>query len=154
DERFQDILRIKPDVAVTLSFRKLEDFRKEAPKELTIKHVNGISTWFLSLNLKPTIADFKGKNPLTDVRLRKALAYCMDRHEFVNALTKGWGRPATQIVAPEIFGFNPGILIPENDVAAAKKLVEEAGFANLEIPIYSAEGGSHLFENLLIKQWE
>lgn len=147
------ILRIKPDITNALPFRKIEDFQKRKTTDLKIVSANGISVYYIVFSLKPTLPDFTGRNPLADVRVRKALAYSTDINSVVQTLSKGYGRVPTQMVAPEIFGFDPGIPPPVYDVEKAKKMLAEAGYTNLTIPLYSGETGTHRFEKMLIEQW-
>lgn len=154
DKRLQDILRLKPDLAVTLSFRKMADFEKKKTPELKAISSPGIMVYYLSFNLKPTVPLLSGKNPFSDLRMRKAIAHATDRKEIIQSILKGYARPATQLVAPEVFGFDSSIAPPEYDVEKGKKLVAETGYSNVEIPVYVAEDGTHVFENLLIQQWQ
>lgn len=147
------IIRIKPDISNALPFRKIEDFQKRKAPGQRIVSANGIAVYYLILSMKPSLPDFNGKNPLTDLRVRKALSYSTNLSEVVQTISKGFGRLPTQMVAPEIFGFDPTIPAPTYDIEKAKALLSEAGYSNLTIPVYSRETGTHRFEKLLIEQW-
>ena len=146
------VLAKKPDLTMTLPFRKVEEFQKANPKELQLLRSNGITVEYLIYNMKESVPGYE-KNPLLDLNLRKALAQAIDRGEIVRAVFKGFGRPATQLIAPEIFGYDSGIQSPAFNVAEAKRLVQEGGYTGLKLPIYSLRGGSQRFEKLLMKQW-
>jgi peptide/nickel transport system substrate-binding protein len=69
-------------------------------------------------------------NPLRDLRVRKAMDMAIDRATLVEIAMEGLGTPATQIITPGIFGYNPAIKGTPYDPAGAKQLLAEAGFPN------------------------
>ncbi len=148
----ENVLTMKPDVTLTLPFRKIEEFQKQNPPDLKLLRSNGITVEYLIYNLKPSIPGFE-KNPLLDINLRKALAQGIDRAEIVQTIFKGFGRLATQLIAPEVFGYDSNIRPPEYNPVEAKRLIQEGGYSGLEVPIYTLKGGSYRFENLLIRYW-
>lgn len=82
----------------------------------------------------PFVTDSAGKpldrNPLKDARVRRALSMMIDRKLIVDRLLDGSGEPAGQMVPQGIGGFDPALPPPKPDVAAAKKLLAEAGYPN------------------------
>lgn len=76
------------------------------------------------------------KPPLDDVRVRKALAYAIDRQAIINTLTKGGEKAALAWVPyglPDAkpgddFRKNGGNYFKDNDIETAKKLLAEAGY--------------------------
>jgi peptide/nickel transport system substrate-binding protein len=82
----------------------------------------------------PFITDAAGKpmdkNPLKDVRVRRALSLMIDRNLIVDRLLDGSGEPAGQMVPKGMGGFDPTLVPPKQDVAAAKRLLAEAGYPN------------------------
>src|SRR5262245_3906609 len=155
---FQDIEQIKPDLVITVPFRKIEDFlklkRENKMEGFDIQSAKGISVFYLIFNMKESVADMPDGNPLRDASLRKAFAHATNKEELVKVVLKGFGRPANQLIAPEIFGFDTGTSAPEYDLAAAKKILEETGHSGIKIPIYGSESGTNIMEKTLIKQWE
>lgn len=65
--------------------------------------------------------------PLDDVRVRKALAYSIDRVRIVEFVTKFGQIPAYALTPPDTNGYIPQAKMPY-DVALAKKLLAEAGY--------------------------
>jgi peptide/nickel transport system substrate-binding protein len=149
-----DVLRIKPDITMYIPYRKIEEFERKKPPELALATAGGITVEYLVLNTRPSNPDFRGANPLADLRFRQALAYGTNRAEIVQNILKGFGRPATQLVSPEIFGFDPSINSIPYDPAKAQQLIAASNHQNTELPIYTLEGGSYRLENLLIDQWK
>ncbi len=149
----QKVLQIKPDITMYLPFRRVEEFESHKPPNLSLVFSNGLLVEFIVFNMRPTIADFQGKNPLSDIRFRKALSYATDSADIINTLVKGYGRPASQLIAPEVFGYDPSIAAPKPDLEKSKQLLVEGGYADVELPLYTVEGGSYRLENILMKQW-
>jgi peptide/nickel transport system substrate-binding protein len=68
--------------------------------------------------------------PVTDVRVRQALNYAVNKAEIAQRLLAGKGKPATQGVTPSVLGFNRDVQGYPYDPAKAKELLAAAGFAN------------------------
>ena len=104
-----------------MAIEKIAFFEKENPDVL---HKDpGYSNYFYVLNTT--------RKPFDDVRVRKALAYAVDRDALVKRVTKGGEVPAFHFVPPDPNGHKPNTYI-EYDPALAKKLLTEAGFPNGE----------------------
>jgi peptide/nickel transport system substrate-binding protein len=113
------------DVAEKLS--KRSDF--------TVHYRSSIFLKFLGYNT--TVASLPGgrKNPLMDVRVRKAIHLAIDRPRLVAGLPSA-AVPASQFVPPFIFGFSSSLAVPEWNLSAAKELLAEAGYPDgFEAPL-------------------
>lgn len=81
----------------------------------------------------PHVFDADGKpldrNPLRDVRVRKALSMAVNRDAIKDRLMEGLSLPTANLVPPTLFGHNP-TLKPVFDADGAKKLLTEAGYPN------------------------
>ena len=82
----------------------------------------------------PFIQDNDGKplprNPLRDVRVRRALNMAIDRTAIVARVMENSALPTAQFLPPGTFGFVPGLEPARPDLDAAKKLLAEAGYPN------------------------
>ncbi len=67
-------------------------------------------------------------HPLADPRVRQALSLAIDRRAIVGRLLDGAGRPASNLVAPGVFGHDSTLAVPRFDPALARQLLAEAGF--------------------------
>ena len=80
-----------------------------------------MGTYFYRINTENEV--------LNDVRVRKALAYSIDRQLLVDKVTKCGQIPAYSFTPPGSNGYQPKTQIPF-DPELAKSLLEEAGFTN------------------------
>lgn len=78
------------------------------------------------------VTDLEGRplprNPLRDVRVRAAISKAIDREALVARTMEGMAMPASNIVAPGIFGYNDGLPVERYDPEGAKRLLAEAGY--------------------------
>lgn len=96
------------------------DARLEEMKLRDDYHVNAsFITYYYEFNMT--------KAPFDDARVRKALAMSINRQELVDRVTRGGQFPAYGLTPP-LSGLYPKVVAFEEDVAAAKALLAEAGF--------------------------
>jgi peptide/nickel transport system substrate-binding protein len=70
------------------------------------------------------------KNPYLDIRVREAIDLAIDRKALAEIAMEGLGKPVNQVVTPSIFGYNKSLPERKYDLAAAKKLMADAGYPN------------------------
>jgi len=92
-----------------------------------VMKANGTRTFFVAIN--------NARAPFTDVRVRRALNYAVDRKLIVARLLNGTATPLNGVLSPEAFGFNPNLGEYGYDPARAKAMLEEAGAGNLQVTI-------------------
>ena len=68
------------------------------------------------------------KNPFRDPRVRLAISKAINRDAIVSRVMEGLAVPASNLVAPGIFGYNPELRVEAYDPAGAKKLLADAGY--------------------------
>jgi peptide/nickel transport system substrate-binding protein len=74
-------------------------------------------------------SNVKGKNPLKDVRVRKALYQAIDMNAISRVTLRGLGQPTGALVAPQVAGWTESVHTRYPfDVAAAQKLLADAGY--------------------------
>src|ERR1700724_1563338 len=66
--------------------------------------------------------------PLSDVRVRRAIHLALDRPALVAAVLRAEGHPVGQMVGRSVFGYAPDIAPPPRDLAAARRLLAQAGY--------------------------
>lgn len=78
---------------------------------------------------KDTTADGEA-NPLADARVRQAVSHAIDPDIIISTLTFGYGSPSSQWCVKESPFYNPDVDGQPYDVDEAKRLLEEAGYAD------------------------
>lgn len=111
----------------------------KSDSKLTVQTIDTVYVFNVELDVRDappagqiTAKDGKplDKNPLLDIRVREAIDLAIDRKALAEIAMEGLGKVASQMVTPSIFGFNKALGERKHDVAAAKKLMTDAGFAN------------------------
>jgi peptide/nickel transport system substrate-binding protein len=78
------------------------------------------------------VTDKSGKplaaNPLKDLRVRTALARAVNRAAIADRVMEGYALPASNLVAPPVFGHVTALKPEPYDPEGAKKLLAEAGY--------------------------
>ena len=93
--------------------------RLEQDPNLQVKVFNGSNVVLLTIN---TTAP-----PLDNVKVRQAIAHGIDRQTMINTLLMGFAKVAHSIIPEESWAYSPGQTY-SYDPAAAKRLLDEAGF--------------------------
>jgi dipeptide transport system substrate-binding protein len=75
--------------------------------------------------------------PFDKVAVRKALNMAIDKKAIVDAVYQGMGQTAKSPIPPGMWGYNDKITDYPYDPEAAKKLLDEAGVANLHMKIWA-----------------
>jgi peptide/nickel transport system substrate-binding protein len=115
--------------------------RLRADQRLAISETVGLRLIFLGLDHlraadenSPFITDNDGRplgrNPLRDVRVRRALSMAIDRNAITSRLMEGAATPSGQFLPPGTFSHVPDIQAPAHDPDAARRLLAEAGYPN------------------------
>lgn len=72
---------------------------------------------------------FNFRNPrLRDLRVRRAIAMAIDRRAIVDSMLRDTARLASGMLAPENWAYEPAVRRYPYDPAAARRLLEEAGY--------------------------
>jgi peptide/nickel transport system substrate-binding protein len=70
------------------------------------------------------------RNPLRDVRVRRAMSLAIPRQAIVERLFQGQGRPANQFAAPSLPDRDPTLPEIPYDLDGARRLLREAGWGD------------------------
>ena len=71
-----------------------------------------------------------GKNPFQDRRVRQAANLAVDMESVIKHVINGLGDRTATTINPMAFGFDPAVKPYRQDLAAAKKLLADAGYPN------------------------
>ena len=91
----------------------------EQNPNLQVKAFNGSNVVLLTINTSSP--------PLDNVKVRQAIAHAIDRESLIRDLLRGFGKIAHSIIPEESWAYSPGQTY-SYDPAAAKRLLDEAGF--------------------------
>ncbi len=78
----------------------------------------------------PEGAPALARNPLGDVRVRRALSMAIDRRALVDRVNEGQAIATGQFLPEGFFGHFPDIPVERTDLEAARRLLAEAGYPN------------------------
>lgn len=79
-------------------------------------------------NTSPGITGTGDQNPLQDVRVREALSKAINREAIAARIMGGVAEPASQLVAPGLFGYNEELEVEPYDPEGAQQLLADAGY--------------------------
>ena len=107
-----------------------ENLRREDRHGLCVQHGAGDAGQPPAGQITAKDGSALPKNPLQDTRVREAIDLAIDRKALAEIAMEGFGKPVNQLVTPSIFGYNKALPERKYDVAAAKKLMADAGYPN------------------------
>jgi len=106
-------------------------------RDVLVKEVPGLQSYPISAPINSAAFFNTRVAPLNDVRVRKAFNLAIDRQAAIKVVAEGAGAPARFIpvgdwsLSDDEFLKLPGLRQPKDqDIAEAKKLLADAGFAN------------------------
>jgi peptide/nickel transport system substrate-binding protein len=88
--------------------------------DLRIQTAPGTIYAYLALNLRDPI--------LQDVRVRRALAYAIDRHPILHYLWRDLARPAASILPTQHWAYDANVQAYDYNPQRARELLDEAGY--------------------------
>ena len=105
-------------------------------KDLTIYRTVSVRLMYLHMDTarekSPFVTDKAGKplekNPLQDLRVRRAMSKAINRQALVERVMEGAATATAQLMPQGFFGYAPGIKPEAYDPDGAKKLLAEAGY--------------------------
>jgi peptide/nickel transport system substrate-binding protein len=86
-------------------------------------HLDRVSPFITAKDGKPL-----AKNPLLDVRVRRAISKAINRQAIAERVMEGQAVPSGQLVSERLFGHVPALKADPYDPEGAKKLLAEAGY--------------------------
>ncbi|MGE0406492.1 MAG: ABC transporter substrate-binding protein [Candidatus Korobacteraceae bacterium] len=102
---------VTSDMALTL----------EHDPELVVTRSPGTIYTYLAVNLRDPV--------LKDVRVRRALAYAINREPVIEHLWRNFARPAKSILPTQSWAYNGEVRSYPHDPEMARRLLDEAGYA-------------------------
>ena len=116
------------EIDLTINVDPTDAVNIESNPDLMLESHPSSSVEYLALNTQ--------KEALSDVRVRQAIAYALNRQEFVDTIVEGRGEVANSFIAKTIPGWNEDLEPYPQDVEKAKALVAEAGLEGKTMTLY------------------
>lgn len=114
--------------------------RVEDNENTAIANVPSVRTIYIGFHVQ--------KEPLDDVKVRKAINYAVDKEAIVEHILEGAGRPSDAPISPGIFGYDSQDKYEYNP-EKAKELLAEAGYEDgLELEFYHPSGRYNMDETI------
>lgn len=127
EERLNALLSGKADIILDVPVEEAEKIRSQRNARLVVK--NSLRVIYLAFDRKREVTPFVNldRNPLKDLRVRKAIYYAIDEENIIENIMEGFALPASQFSSPYVFGYNPEVKRLPYDPARARQLLKEAG---------------------------
>jgi peptide/nickel transport system substrate-binding protein len=133
----QDATRISALITGEIDFvldPPVQDLAKlQENKDLKILEGNENRTLFLNYDQgrDELLYGSKGKNPFKDIRVRQAMLHTIDANAIHVSVMRKLSLPTMSLIAPQVRGYSKELeKRPPVDLAKAKKLMADAGFAS------------------------
>lgn len=94
-------------------------------KGLVMERTEGINMSYLGMNLK---AGEASNNPLSRLEVRRAIAHALDLPALIEYRMARMARPATGILAPVHWAYEPEVAADPYDPKKARELLDQAGY--------------------------
>jgi oligopeptide transport system substrate-binding protein len=104
-------------ITSSVPVHRVDWYRENLPEQLHID--TALGTYYYMLNTT--------RGPLADKRVRKALAYAIDREQITEHILRAGQKPAYHFTPPNAGGYNAEARLP-HDPSLARTLLAEAGF--------------------------
>jgi peptide/nickel transport system substrate-binding protein len=95
-------------------------YQMERTKEFTVVRRQGLDFSYLGFNMRDAV--------VSDKRVRHAIGYAINRDAIVKYLRRDLANPATGLIPPQSWAYEPGVFKFSYDPERAKQLLDEAGF--------------------------
>ena len=144
------------DGAAALSKYRDGELEEVAVQPAKAASVTGDSTLNRQLVKTPNLTVFwivfrVNSPPLTNVKLRLAIAQAIDRSSFVSQIFQGEGAPATTFIPKNMHGYSPSLGAQKFDVAQARASLAASGLSARQVSITYAYDQSSDFAKATAK---
>jgi peptide/nickel transport system substrate-binding protein len=110
------------DIALNVLTPDMDDTVKK-DNNLNVLQAEGTNYQYIAFNLTDPI--------FSDLDVRQAIAYAIDTNSIIKYLWRGEARPATGVLPPENWAYEPNVKTYPHDVQRARQLLKERRHQNL-----------------------
>jgi peptide/nickel transport system substrate-binding protein len=130
DERLTALRSGVIDIAEYNIDDKIDQILQE--KNITLVKYPPLSTYVIGFDLREneSYGFPDGRNPTTDIQVRKAIYHAINVSPLIEGPFKGLAISSAQLVSPYVFGYNPSIQRLPFNITKSKQLLAEAGYEN------------------------
>ncbi len=107
------------DVAINALTSDMVLALAKEPK-LVIEHAPGTILSYMAFNLRDPL--------LSDVRVRRAIAYAVDRQPLIDYIWRGFAQPAASVLPPQSWAYNADVAAYAHDPGKARQILDAAGY--------------------------
>jgi peptide/nickel transport system substrate-binding protein len=152
EKRIEALTKGELDFATQMTLAGLEKIEKAPGIKPAVTQSIGIT--FLAIDQREKTPGIKlEKSPLSDQRVRKAIAYAIDKEKIVKEVFKGRATIVNQVAVPIAFGYNPDVKGYPYDPKKAKELLAEAGYPDgFEVELLSPDDERARVSEMIGKQ--
>ncbi|MCF7935962.1 MAG: ABC transporter substrate-binding protein [Synergistales bacterium] len=118
--RMMALLAGEIDAMDGISAQNIKTLKQENPEDIKLLASPGMNTGYMAMNMT--------KEPFGNLKVRKAVAYAINKKRLVKEIYQGMAKPANQMLPPTLWGYNRDIEDYGYDPEKARKLLAEAGY--------------------------
>lgn len=112
------------DIALNVLTPDMDQTLKK-DQNLVVMEAKGTNYQYIAFNLTDPV--------FRDLRVRQAVAYAIDRDALIKYIWRGEARPATGVLPPENWAYEPDVKQYPYDPGLARALLKEAGHEHLSL---------------------
>jgi peptide/nickel transport system substrate-binding protein len=110
------------DIALNVLTPDMDDTVKK-DNNLNVLQAEGTNYQYIAFNLTDPV--------FSDIHVRQAIAYAIDTNSIIKYLWRAEARPATGVLPPENWAYEPKVKTYPHDVQRARQLLKESGHESL-----------------------
>jgi len=122
-------LKNELDILPQIDPDTIEEFHLLNRTDVIVRNDAGLLVLFLAFGF---VSDHPGSkeagNFFRDLRVRQAVYHAVNVDRLIQNIQKGYAAPATQLVAPLVYGYNNGLHRLPYDPQKSRQLLSEAGY--------------------------
>jgi peptide/nickel transport system substrate-binding protein len=111
---------------------------------LKVLETDGTNYQYIAFNLHDPV--------FRDLRVRQAFAYGIDREKIVKYLWRGHARPASSVIPPNNWAYEPHVKMYPYDPDRARELLKEAGHENLSFTYRTSQDDTGRLMAVILQQ--
>lgn len=131
DLRIRELLQKRIDMLPLLESSVLKEKSVIANSNIAVQNIPSLMVLYLAMDVARDKSPYVSLpvNPFRDIRVRMAVYHSINIDAIIRDIMEGAASPATQLVAPKVLGYSPGIQRLGYDPQKGRELLKQAGYA-------------------------